>query len=333
MSSIGVFQFASVIITLVTCSLACIGPSLIVDRISPSASSSTVMKYLNCISGGVFAAAFFMMYDVIETEFKNNVSNFWYETFGINAFLTFVGFLLTILLEKGVHKLHTMYFAGGTESHLLDDMGNTLSESESSEVSFHHDANQREEHHHSHEHHHHHHHHEIDFSQINGAKTSPVRFVIILTSLSAHSIFEGITIGLQENLMNFFKLYLSVIIHEVLVALAIGIAMSHQTISKKIKIIISIGFAAIIPVGQAIGFLIVQAPDSPSSSITRSVIQALGVGTFLHVTFMEIISELINEEDMGILHVLFLLVGYMLIPITSMGESLISPHSPVQNST
>lgn len=167
--------------------------------------------------------------------------------------------------------------------------------------------------HHGHHHHGHHHHHDISLEEYQGT----TRFVVLVASLGTHSVFEGVALGLLKEVGLLFNLFFSIIVHEILMALALGISLSRQKMKLRSRLAFCTVFSVIIPVGQVVGLLIQQAPQNAAATATITVLQAIAAGTFLHVMFMEILPQEM-ENHFGIIEALFVLVGYLLIPLTTL---------------
>lgn len=100
-------------------------------------------------------------------------------------------------------------------------------------------------------------------------------------------------------------------------ALALGISLSHQKMKLRSRVAFCLVFSIVIPVGQGIGLLIQQAPPSTAGTATIAVLQAIAAGTFLHVMFMEILPQEMDDK-FGLMEALWIIAGYLLIPLTSL---------------
>lgn len=332
-------QVISIGVTIATCFLGCILPSIFVERMPDGTQWLHVVNYLTCVSGGVFAAAFFIMYNSTQAKMASLLADYptWSDQMAITACLVFVGYLLTVLLEKAVMRVQLRMSASSTSygrqpsETLCDDDTTALTAQltagggggETTEEED--DDAQRAEHHHfmvsdgGGHNHHHHHHHGISAGIEDPSLSAMRKFIMILTSLSAHSVFEGITLGLQTQFPLFMKLYLSILIHEVLVAFAVGMSLSEQArISRASKFVISFCFSVIIPFGQLLGLLIQDSPQYFATQLMSTGVQAVGIGTFLHVTFHEILGERISAPNFACAHLSFMALGFVMIPLASL---------------
>ena len=145
--------------------------------------------------------------------------------------------------------------------------------------------------------------------------------VLLLLALSLHSFFEGIAIGLQDEVSKLVNLFVGVVVHECLVAFAIGINLAQQKLKLSTLIKLSLFFSSTIPVGIALGLVIGAAHDSLAGQITSAIIQAVAAGTFYHVIFLEMLPAEINAVGDGLWKVLFLFLGFGVITALSFSMS------------
>lgn len=493
-------HFLSILTYVTVCFFACLFPALCLQRVQRSRTWHEIICNLNCLSGGVFAAAFFILYNHVRHDFDvlfgETTACAWHSVFALDTVIVFCGFLLTALVEKladfvqhrlasataphqhaddekvadnlsgshhhhhqhaksyveemsplttdglrsvtprdagscnGVHRKTVAAVEGGdrknqdgfgsptnsrppgrnlptltvlpcsgTNSPLkwpvstgdaasptgillpnnkvngvrrCDSAPSFDTEGRKRSVGLHaagsssadmHNLDEQDPHNCGHTHHHHHQHHHVP-EDLRGSGTK--RFVVIIVSLSAHSLFEGMALGLQESESMFVKLFLTIILHEALMALAIGLSISQQhSLSTLRKTLFCLLFAVIVPAGQLIGILMQTASatggggdhyrehdddyvgagghighahgaavlnatslNAAASCHTHAehgkptmfgaVVQAIAAGTFLFVTFMEILSERLNCHEFSIVRIAFILAGFLVIPTVTM---------------
>ncbi|KAK1342915.1 hypothetical protein QTO34_015683 [Cnephaeus nilssonii] len=142
--------------------------------------------------------------------------------------------------------------------------------------------------------------------------SSPLRLLSLVFALSAHSIFEGLALGLLEEGEKVVSLFVGVAIHETLVAVALGINMARSSMPLREAAKLAITVSAMIPLGISIGLGIESAQGVPSS-VASVLLQGLVGGTFLFVTFFEILGKELEEKNDRLLKVLFLVLGYTVL--------------------
>uniref|UniRef100_A0A8C6TXZ7 Zinc transporter ZIP3 n=1 Tax=Neogobius melanostomus TaxID=47308 RepID=A0A8C6TXZ7_9GOBI len=120
----------------------------------------------------------------------------------------------------------------------------------------------------------------------------PLRLVSLVLALSAHSVFEGLALGLQDRGDKLGGLFLGVAVHETLAAVALGVSVAKASLPMR--------DAA--KLGATVSTL--------AGSVVSAVLQGLAAGTFLFVTFFEILAPELEEKEDRLLKVLFLVLGY-----------------------
>ncbi|KAM9245126.1 zinc transporter ZIP3 isoform 1-T2 [Dugong dugon] len=144
------------------------------------------------------------------------------------------------------------------------------------------------------------------------SRSSPLRLLSLVFALSAHSTFEGLALGLQEEGEKVVSLFVGVAIHETLVAVALGISMARSAVPLRDAAKLAITVSAMIPLGIGAGLGIESAQGVPSS-VASVLLQGLAGGTFLFVTFFEILAKELEEKSERLLKVLFLVLGYAVL--------------------
>ena len=139
-----------------------------------------------------------------------------------------------------------------------------------------------------------------------------LRVAIMLLALSIHSLFEGMAVGLQDNLGKLINLFISVLAHECLVCFAVGISLAKQNAKMAVLVKLSLLFCSMIPIGILIGMGIGKIHNF-GGYLASAIIQAIAAGTFLYVIFMETLPmEFENDQD-PFVKVVFVFVGFVLM--------------------
>ncbi|XP_029469036.1 zinc transporter ZIP3 isoform X2 [Rhinatrema bivittatum] len=139
--------------------------------------------------------------------------------------------------------------------------------------------------------------------------SSPLRLFSLVFALSAHSVFEGLALGLQEEGDKAVGLFIGVVIHETLVAVALGVSMAKALLALKNAAKLATLVSMMIPVGIVIGMGI-QSAQNLASSVASALLQGMAGGTFLFVIFFEILVKELEGKSERLLKVLFLVLGY-----------------------
>ncbi|XP_063680926.1 uncharacterized protein LOC134816108 isoform X1 [Bolinopsis microptera] len=122
---------------------------------------------------------------------------------------------------------------------------------------------------------------------------------ILLASLFTHSVFEGGAVGVERQAETIMGLMGAVLIHKCAIALTLGSRLVTQEIQFKKGCVYAVILSVGTPIGIVLGVAVEAKLTGSTLLITTAVIQALGTGIFLYITFAEILfPELKNKQDM-----------------------------------
>ena len=96
-----------------------------------------------------------------------------------------------------------------------------------------------------------------------------------------HTIFEGIAIGVQDNIGGFLSTAVAIAFHKWADALSIGIHYRNRNVSKKISYGLIIGQAALNAVAIGFGWAI-----SSFGEFVEAIFLSISAGTFLAISTM-----------------------------------------------
>ncbi|OUC47703.1 putative metal cation transporter, ZIP family, partial [Trichinella nativa] len=152
-----------------------------------------------------------------------------------------------------------------------------------------------------------------------------IRSLTLLTSIMFHSVLEGLSIGIQTKETAALALFFAVISHKTLIAFSLGLQLVriHRN-SKKFVCFCVFLFSIASPAGIGIGIGIETANiDEKLKFLLFMIFSALSVGTFLYITFFEIIMHELKNEQSNLLKIISMMVGCFLIGILL----IMTPHS------
>ncbi|XP_038057061.1 zinc transporter ZIP1-like [Patiria miniata] len=150
-------------------------------------------------------------------------------------------------------------------------------------------------------------------------RLTTLRAVILLISLSLHSIFEGLAIGLQLTRKDVIDIFIAIALHKGIEAFTISISFAQTYASHTAKTVYCVAFALMSPLGVAIGIPIAMSTRNqqkavPGSSLMiNAILQALATGTFMFVTFIEILPHELNSKKDGLLKFVSIVAGFAAI--------------------
>lgn len=159
-----------------------------------------------------------------------------------------------------------------------------------------------------------------DFAFEQGHLTSG-RAMILLISLSVHSIFEGLALGLQLEKKDLTDIFIAIALHKGVEAFTIALSLAQIKSTKTLKFLCTTVFAFMSPIGVAIGIPIVLASEdetgvgSAQALLINGVLQGIATGTFMFVTFIEILPHELNTKKDRLVKFACIIVGFSAITL------------------
>lgn len=141
------------------------------------------------------------------------------------------------------------------------------------------------------------------------SRCGPRRLLGLVFALCTHSIFEGLALGLQEDGGRVVSLFPGVAVHETLVAVALGVSMARAALGLRDAAKLAVAACLMIPLGIGLGMGI-ESSRGAAGSVASLLLQGLAAGTFLFVTFFEILAKELEDKSQRLLKVLCLVLGY-----------------------
>mmetsp|Transcript_58032 Transcript_58032/g.127229 ORF Transcript_58032/g.127229 Transcript_58032/m.127229 type:complete len:698 (-) Transcript_58032:509-2602(-) len=132
-----------------------------------------------------------------------------------------------------------------------------------------------------------HHHHHIPDTTGTGA-------VLLLASLSVHSVFEGIVIGTAETVSTVWILAFIVVAHKWAAAFSIASRLPAEQKKKRFALVLLAFFCLASPLGTLLGWVIdTMAEDSEGQAalFVEVTLNCVAVGTLLYIGFVEVVAE------------------------------------------
>lgn len=149
----------------------------------------------------------------------------------------------------------------------------------------------------------------------NSEGMTKLRNIILILALSIHMIFDGLELGLLCSESKVWSLLLALGIHKTLILFSLGLTLCEST-SFVIYVVAMAYMSFISPVGVGIGLLLTSQGESNTISKTSAVLQSFAVGTFIYVTFFEILlKEFVSNGGNRILKTCSTVFGFGLFAV------------------
>ena len=139
------------------------------------------------------------------------------------------------------------------------------------------------------------------------------RSFMLLLALSLHSVFEGLAIGLQPDMNNIIQIFIAVTLHKVIIAFSLGLNLIQTNLSLSSIVKSNVIFSIASPIGMAAGILVDEFGKSDVSNIVSGVLQGLACGTFVYVTFFEILPHELNSNESRLCKLVTLILGFSMV--------------------
>lgn len=146
-----------------------------------------------------------------------------------------------------------------------------------------------------------------------------VRSLILILALSLHHFFEGISVGLQRSVSGVFTLLIALLCHETIISFSLGLQFVKSSYSRRLHYITAFVCSIIEPIGVAVGMTMSEVGEpSTAMGVVDGVLQSFATGTFIYVTFFEILQTEIDPRDTSIGKVTSALAGFMVMSLLIM---------------
>ena len=139
---------------------------------------------------------------------------------------------------------------------------------------------------------------------------SAFRSLMLLFALSFHRLFEGMAIGLQQSTSQMLSITIAIVVHEAIVSFSLGISLAQSNLSVKSYLISNLIQCLSSPLGIALGIPLSSLPYSVARDTMSGTLQGIAGGTFIYVTFFEILPPELDSPSQRLWKVLFIALGY-----------------------
>lgn len=148
----------------------------------------------------------------------------------------------------------------------------------------------------------------------NVQDTGFLRSFILLFALSIHSVFEGMALGLQDEIKNTLYLLFAMVLHEGLAAFALGASLLKSSVRFSIYVLYGIAFSSMIPIGTIIG-IVIHSSKGVGADTVSAIMQALAAGIFIFVTFFEILNHEFDKAEDKLLKICCAMGGFVVLAV------------------
>lgn len=253
----------------------------------------TVLSLISCFAGGVFLSA--CLLDIIPdylSDINAELAARGLETdFPLPEFIMAVGFFIVLILERMVLNFREMRGAREERAPLIPDSRNGHGHGHG------HGTDAEGDGHHVH----------VDFQA-----HSAFRSFMLFLSLSLHSVFEGLAIGLQNQESKVLEICIAIMVHKSIIVFSLSLKLVQSAVPAFWTAAYIGVFAIMSPLGIAIGIALMESELS-AGALIQAVLEGLAAGTFVYITFLEILPHELNAPGKQLLKVLCILLGFSIM--------------------
>ncbi|KAJ8398466.1 hypothetical protein AAFF_G00427210 [Aldrovandia affinis] len=142
---------------------------------------------------------------------------------------------------------------------------------------------------------------------------SAIRSFILVFSLSLHSVFEGLAVGLQRDRQKVLEICMALLLHKSIIAFSLSLKLTQGRLRRAAVTGCLLLFSVMSPLGIGVGIALTEAKSTPQHQLARSTLEGLAAGTFIYITFMEILPHELGTPQYRIPKVALLLTGFAVI--------------------
>ncbi|KAK2518215.1 zinc transporter ZIP1 [Columba livia] len=139
-----------------------------------------------------------------------------------------------------------------------------------------------------------------------------VRAGLLVLALALHAVLEGLALGLQEGEGAVLRVCLALLLHKCAVAFSLALKLLRGRLRAPAVAACLLLFAMMSPLGVGLGAA-VAAGAGPRQRLCRGVLEGLAAGTFLYITFLEILPQELGVPQQRVPKVILLLAGFSLV--------------------
>ena len=150
-------------------------------------------------------------------------------------------------------------------------------------------------------------------ASMQSVRTSNFRLYMMVFAISLHSLFEGLSVGLLVKTQVLLQILMALLIHKSIIAFSIGVQLVDADLRTSVVLICLAIFSAMAPCGVGLGMLLLNSLDSVVKAFMSGILQGIATGTFLYVTFFEVLPHELNIVDKKLLKIMFVMLGYFVI--------------------
>lgn len=142
---------------------------------------------------------------------------------------------------------------------------------------------------------------------------SALRSLVLVLSLSLHSVLEGLAVGLLEEEQEILEVCVALLIHKSVVSFSLSLQLGQGPLRRRAASCCLLLFALMSPLGIALGVGLSETQTSPRHRLARCTLEGVATGSFFYITFMEILPHELSSGGSRIPKVAMMLLGVTVV--------------------
>ncbi|KAM4661916.1 zinc transporter ZIP1 isoform 2-T2 [Discoglossus pictus] len=254
----------------------------------PSGTHRKTLSLISCFSGGVFLATCLLdlvpnyLSSINESLIMLNVTL----QFPLQEFILAMGFFLILALEQIVLS-YPDSFASSEDKHALLDGHSSSPVSQLWRP-------------------------DLPHIHVDVNSHSAVRALVLVLSLSLQSVFQGVAVGQQPEGGKVLETCLALLLHKCLISFSMTLKLGQGRMRPRAVLGCLLFFCFMLPLGIGLGMAPTQVVAAVHE-LSFSVIEGIGTGAFIYLTFLEIVPHEISSPEHRIPKLIVLLLGFSFI--------------------
>uniref|UniRef100_A0A8C8T1T5 Solute carrier family 39 member 2 n=1 Tax=Pelusios castaneus TaxID=367368 RepID=A0A8C8T1T5_9SAUR len=145
---------------------------------------------------------------------------------------------------------------------------------------------------------------------------SPVSFraLVLFVSLSLHSLFEGLAVGVQQGEAGALQLCLAILAHKGVIAFSLGLQLVQSGTRPRWRLLYLGVFALMSPSGMAVGIGL-SLSGGAAGGLAMALLEGVAAGTFLYITFLEILPQELSSPEPPLAKFSFIALGFSIMSV------------------
>jgi len=132
---------------------------------------------------------------------------------------------------------------------------------------------------------------------IDAPEDAAFRARVLIMLLSVHSLIEGLAVGIEAEIAALAAILIAILAHKGPEAYALGVSLFEAGTDKRSMLRQCLLYAAMTPIGIAVGALVSTSLTGDTESIMEAVFDGLAAGSFIYIATIGILKREFSEPS------------------------------------